>query len=303
MTDSKVVALLEEAASENTMLARVLRHVQDKPVCPHPSDFYAALKHDRAVVVRLHGEMPGEREIPIDCRFRDGAVEFTTEFRDVGLTGRDQFIDDVRDATNVEVVHHRDSQFENDPDPAAKAIRADGGTTLPSMCDWPYEAVIHGADLRRDCLALTGSGKPCSYQAYAGEHLCSTHQSATDPDVVAVAHQWARISDGETTIAVCVKCKQVWRGGSPALAVDCPTCGREAGARCRIERNRSAGTNAPIPPHPERRVAGREVLDEYTVCSEAPEKAEFDVEQKALDGGRPEGQVTLDGGVSKESGN
>jgi len=103
--------ILKKAASENAMLARVRRHVEGRPVEPRAEDFYAALKYDPAVVVRLSGEMPGEREIPIDCRFRNGAVEFTTEFRDITVTGRDQFLEDVREAVEIEVRHHRDSQF------------------------------------------------------------------------------------------------------------------------------------------------------------------------------------------------
>jgi DNA-directed RNA polymerase subunit RPC12/RpoP len=111
MSDDELVEILNEGANENAMVARILRHVEDRPVCPRPEDFYAALKHDPAVVVRLHGELPGEREIPIDCRFRRSVVEFTHELRDVGFTGRDQFLQDIRDATEVEVLHHRDSEY------------------------------------------------------------------------------------------------------------------------------------------------------------------------------------------------
>ncbi|AUV83895.1 hypothetical protein C2R22_05760 [Salinigranum rubrum] len=172
-------------------------------------------------------------------------------------------------------------------------FRTDGGVTRPRPSEWPYEAVVHGADLRRDCLALTANGKPCSYQAYSGEHLCSTHQNASDPDVVAGAHQWARVTDDGRTVAVCVNCEEVWEGGAPAIAVECPICGRGVGERCRIERSGSAGANAPIPPHPERRRRGCEAVDGYTTCRAAPD-VDVDDEQKQLvtDGGQvPHGQL------------
>ncbi|WP_135829987.1 zinc ribbon domain-containing protein [Halorussus halobius] len=113
MTES-VPSLLAEGASENAPLARVLRHVQDKPVEPRPEDFYAALKLDDHLVVRLREDMPGEREIPIDTRWRNGAVEFTTKFRDVGLTGRRQFLDDVWDADEIRVILYEHSQFDDE---------------------------------------------------------------------------------------------------------------------------------------------------------------------------------------------
>ena len=106
-----LVDILSEGANEHSALARVLRHVEDRHVCPHARDFYVALKYDPTVVVRLRAEMPAERELPIDCRYRNGAVEFTTEFRDVGITGTRQFVEDVREADGIEVVHHHDSQF------------------------------------------------------------------------------------------------------------------------------------------------------------------------------------------------
>jgi len=114
MSEDDVAGILEEAASKNAMLARVLRHVQDKPVCPRSEDFHVALKHDERLVVRLQAEMPGEREIPIDTRWRNGAVEFTTKFRDVGITGRDQFVEDVDEADTVRVILYEHSQFDDE---------------------------------------------------------------------------------------------------------------------------------------------------------------------------------------------
>ena len=146
-------------------------------------------------------------------------------------------------------------------------VVTDGGVDQPIPCEWRYEAVVHGADLHRDCLALTGSGDPCSYQAYAGNSLpvCNMHADTDDPTLVVGGHQWARIQDGDVTVAVCVKCEDVWRGGTPALAVDCPECGRDAGVRCRQDTG-GAGTSAPIPPHPQRRRQAMGVLDDYERC-------------------------------------
>lgn len=190
---------------------------------------------------------------------------------------------------------------------------ADGGDVLlPQHSLYDYNAVVHGADLHRDCLALTGAGKPCSYQAYANndDPVCNTHAGVDDPTLVAGAHQWARISDAGSptareTLAVCVACEEVWEGGTPALAVDCPTCGRSAGTRCQVDRE-SAGVSAPIPPHPERREQAREVLDDYTECPFGPGRiageGEFAVQQTGLDGGKPEGQATFGGDIQKPTG-
>ena len=80
MTDD-VVGVLNEGANESSMLARVLRHVENRPVCPRAEDFWEALKYDDALVVRLKAEMPAERLLPIDCRYRDrvGGLEYCHE--------------------------------------------------------------------------------------------------------------------------------------------------------------------------------------------------------------------------------
>jgi predicted RNA-binding Zn-ribbon protein involved in translation (DUF1610 family) len=106
-----LVAILNKGADGNAMVARVLRHAEDRPVCPRPEDFWVALKYDPAVVVRLRAGLPGGFVLPVDCRHRDGDLEFTHEHRDLGCATRDRFIDDVRQAIEVEVLHHRDSQF------------------------------------------------------------------------------------------------------------------------------------------------------------------------------------------------
>jgi len=106
-----LVEVLNEGANESTMVARVLRHVEDRPVCPRPEDFYEALKYDCAVVVRLHGSSGEDGAIPIDCRYRNGTVEYVHEFRDRGQVTREAFLFDVRCADDVEVCYHADSQF------------------------------------------------------------------------------------------------------------------------------------------------------------------------------------------------
>jgi len=172
--------------------------------------------------------------------------------------------------------HHVDLQ---------RAVATDGGEDLPKLIDWPYDAVVHGADVDRDCLALTSSGKPCSYNAYASndDPVCNTHADVDDPELVIGAHQWARITDGDTTIAVCVNCEQVWRSGTPATAVDCPECGVDAGKRCKDETSRHA---APIPPHPQRRRHAMSTVDDYERCPAGPGRdVDDDQEQLVTDGG------------------
>jgi len=105
-----LIEILNEGANENTMVARVLRHVEDRPVCPRPEDFYEAMKYDPAVVVRLHIS-PTRGSFAIDCRYRDGDVEYTHDFRDRGGVTKDAFVYDVRNADDVKVRYHADSQF------------------------------------------------------------------------------------------------------------------------------------------------------------------------------------------------
>lgn len=101
-----LIDILNEGANENAMVARVLRHVEDRPVCPRPEDFFAALKFDPQVVVRVHW-----CQTPIDCRYRNGVVEYTHEHRETGQATREAFIFDVRCAEEIEVLHHHDSRF------------------------------------------------------------------------------------------------------------------------------------------------------------------------------------------------
>lgn len=142
-----LVGILNEGANESTMVARVLRHVEDRPVCPRAEDFYATLKYDDQVVVRLRGDMPGETRLPIDCRYRNGAVEFCHEHRDIEIIGRDNFLEDVQDAVDVEVLHHRESQFPSDDGDedgsATKTIVADGGREQCVVCAHQYDRSEH----------------------------------------------------------------------------------------------------------------------------------------------------------------
>jgi hypothetical protein len=151
-------------------------------------------------------------------------------------------------------------------------VITDGGEQVPFPIDWPYEAVVFGTDARMngDCLALTGSGKPCTYNAYAGDYLCGTHQRTDDPTVLERAHQWARITDDETTLAVCLNCEEVWRGGTPPLVVDCPSCDAAAGERCSNDTDRPGSVGSTIPPHKRRRHRAQDILGRYGPCPEEP---------------------------------
>jgi DNA-directed RNA polymerase subunit RPC12/RpoP len=106
-----IVAILNEGADENAMVARVLRHVEDRPVAPRAEDFLAALKYDPAVVIRLRGPMADGEALDIDCRYRNGVVQYRHDYRQRGAASRKAFLFDVRTADDVEVLHHRDSQF------------------------------------------------------------------------------------------------------------------------------------------------------------------------------------------------
>ncbi len=171
-------------------------------------------------------------------------------------------------------------------------VATDGGEDTPERIDWPFEAVVHGADVDEDCLALTGSGKPCSYSAYATNDLpvCNTHASVDDPTLVEGAHQWARIHDGTRgeTITVCIACQAVWRGLEPETAVDCPTCSAGAGERC---IDASSTYSASIPPHADRRERAYEVLEEFDPCPDGPTTDEQ--AQLVTDGGQASDEGTL----------
>lgn len=169
-------------------------------------------------------------------------------------------------------------------------VVTDGGEDVPFRADWPFQAVIFGTDagMNGDCLALTGSGKPCTYNAYSGNYLCGTHQRAENPTVVERAHQWARITDDETTIAVCLNCQEVWQGGAPPLSVDCPSCSAEAGERCSNNPDRPGSVGSAIPPHKSRRHRAQHVLGRHGPCPEGPTAD------------TAEGELITDGGTTPE---
>ena len=162
----------------------------------------------------------------------------------------------------------------------------DNGVDTPVLCKWPYDATVFGAELNRDCLALTGTGKPCSYNAYPNNALpvCNTHADVDDPDIPDGAHQWARIDDADETVTVCVNCEVVWYGKEPEIAVGCPECEADAGERCRDE---TSTYSAPIPPHPQRRGVAYSLVDGFEPC---PATHDTDHKTLATDGGRPAGQ-------------
>jgi hypothetical protein len=180
-----------------------------------------------------------------------------------------------------------------DPD----ELLTDGGEGLPEP--WPrgYDAVTHGARVSPDCLALTGDGHPCVNGATRGPDgrraICGMHDSANDPDVMADAHQWVRIVDGDRTVAVCPNCEAVWRGGPPALRVACPTCDAAPGDRCSKPVTASGGH---LLPHPERRRVVQDRVAELETCPESPlgdreDEPDDGAQQKLADGGRSELQL------------
>ncbi|QLH82435.1 zinc finger domain-containing protein [Halosimplex pelagicum] len=150
-----------------------------------------------------------------------------------------------------------------------RAVATDGGEDLPKPIKWSYHAVVHGAAVDADCLALTGAGKPCSNNAYLSndDPVCNIHASTSDPEIVDDAHQWARITDDDATITVCVNCELVVDGREPAVGVACPECDAGVGDRCRDEENMYS---ANIPPHPQRRRRAYETLRWFTPCEDNP---------------------------------
>jgi Arc/MetJ-type ribon-helix-helix transcriptional regulator len=179
---------------------------------------------------------------------------------------------------------------DREDEPPAKRdpeICADGGQIIPERSLWAYDAVVHGANVDPCCLAITGSGKPCTYTAYGDAMFCGTHKDTEDPEVATGAHQWALISDDDVDVAVCTNCYQVWYGGNPATAVDCPECSAEAGQRCRDDSSNLGGKGAAHMPHPERREIAREQIDGFDECDAWP--LEDDDQAVATDGGRPVG--------------
>jgi len=166
----------------------------------------------------------------------------------------------------------------------------DGGEDLSEPIEWSFDAVVHGAQVDEDCLALTGSGKPCSYNAYPNEDpVCNTHARADDPEIVDDGHQWARISDGGDTVTVCVNCELVVDGREPEAHVDCPDCRAGVGDRCRDE---TSAHSAPIPPHPQRRRRAYEAVEWYEPCEENPAGSVDEDQERLTDGG-----VDIESGV------
>jgi predicted RNA-binding Zn-ribbon protein involved in translation (DUF1610 family) len=171
-----------------------------------------------------------------------------------------------------------------DRDPE-KPLVSDGGEALPKPIEWSFDAVVHGADVDEDCLALTGTGKPCSYNAYPNhDPVCNTHARADDPEIIGDAHQWARIDDSDATVTVCVNCELVVGGREPEVHVDCPECDSGVGERCVDETSQFA---APLPPHPQRRRRAYEAVEWFEPCSENPAGAvDEDQERLVTDGGQ-----------------
>jgi hypothetical protein len=199
-------------------------------------------------------------------------MSFVAECEQCGVIERGDF-EAVGDAAEDHEQFH---------DVRVQRVATDGGEEIPEPIDWSYAAVVHGADVRSKCLAITGSGDCCTNNAY-GDTLCGMHEDANDSDILEGAHQWARIEDGDDVIAVCVNCEDVWRGGTPALAVDCPDCPAGVGERC---RDPDSMTAARLMPHPARRERGRELVEEYEYCDESPIPAVEDGQKRLVtDGG------------------
>jgi predicted RNA-binding Zn-ribbon protein involved in translation (DUF1610 family) len=163
VSEGEVAEILSEGANESTMLARVFRHVEDRPVAPRAEDFYAALKYDPAIVVRIHW-----CQTAIDCRYRDGKVEYVHEFRDPGQATRQAFLFDARCADEIEVLAHTDSQFGEgytcadcgeesfDPDSEFVTSRNTVRVTCPEC--GAVDEVPQGSDPPRDL--ATDGGQP-----------------------------------------------------------------------------------------------------------------------------------------------
>lgn len=240
-------------------------------IAPCPScETYAGIR--TVITTSTDTDDPAALRLGCGCEVRFEFFEGEGEFADA-----DHFPDDP------EVVEAAMYESGSGPEPVT-----DGGHPV-APSDWPYAAVVHGADADEHCLAVTGAGDPCTNNAYGGD-LCGMHSDADDPDVLEGAHQWARIHDRGTdrVVAVCVNCEAVWEGGEPPLAVACPTCGRDPGRRCDRDRERiDGGTTSPVPPHPARRERARETLDEYDYCPAAPFRIQADVGEFVTDGGWP----------------
>lgn len=181
MSSTDIQSVLVAAADDSRHCQRVLRYHEGRHVCPQPMDFYEALRADSRVVVRVHGDLPGERDLPLDCRFRRSVVEFTHELRDVGFIARDQFLDDVRRAVEVEILHHDESQFDDGPDEPTAAVATDGGMdVVEDSYGSPVPAEVDGVDLKHDGCPIDGSETFDEFPA--GHYHCTTCRSGWGGD-------------------------------------------------------------------------------------------------------------------------
>jgi hypothetical protein len=107
MPDDDLHDQLVAAADDSSPCARVLRHYEDRRVAARSADFYTAMKRMPALVVRL--QIKGVA--PIDCRVRDGNLEFATEIYDKGTATRQEFLDKVSKAAEITILPHATSAF------------------------------------------------------------------------------------------------------------------------------------------------------------------------------------------------
>lgn len=260
---------LEYSHDKTTSPVVDISDADELEICYHPSDDYLLYVHTRADTESTgvdRGDDPVTDGGQIVCR-GCGAENAPDAYR--------------CEECQKDLVDQEPEDGESEAD-----LAPDGGEDLPAPIDWPFEAVVFGADVDEDCLALTNAGKPCTYNAYPNElPVCNTHADVDDPNVVEDAHQWARIRDDDEVVTVCVNCHAVWSGYEPETSVACPTCAASPGGRCKRETS-GAGYSAPIPPHPERRRRAYEAVAELEPCAANPAGEPTDGQTTIADGGR-----------------
>ncbi|WP_135828547.1 hypothetical protein [Halorussus halobius] len=175
---------LVRAADHSSPCQRVLRHKDGRQVATRSMDFYVALKRVDVLVVRIDGgHRVGGSLFPVDCRVREGAVEFTHEHRNTGVAGRQQFLGDIREANEVALVHVDESQFGDERERDTGEVRADGGTSTDGTyreCEWCGEKTPHRQVAPSDVPGKTVECLACPERVEVEAALAD--KSSTDTD-------------------------------------------------------------------------------------------------------------------------